>query len=119
MLGMETVAKRMPDYFVTQPQDGAGRRCRPLPRRQCVCLHNDNRAGPRQEDRSEFDRIKVVLHTLLQPTLARIHGPAGAALYEWATIHSERERYPPQRRIRTLYMPARSPASSILCVANS
>src|SRR5580704_1826542 len=31
-----------------QRQDGGGRRCRPLPRRQCACLHDDKRPAPRQ-----------------------------------------------------------------------
>jgi serine/threonine protein kinase len=67
MQGMETVAERMADYFVShhrrharQRQDGAGRRCRRASKTVCNASMDDKRPAPRQDEgRGEFDRIAV------------------------------------------------------------
>jgi hypothetical protein len=64
MLGMETVAERMADYFVghhpTMP--GSGKTAQAVDAARCLedsahCPHDDKRPGARQDDAREFDRI--------------------------------------------------------------
>jgi hypothetical protein len=98
MLGMETVAERMADHFVghdpTMP--GSGKKAQAFDAARCLedsahasMMTSVPRPGKTTVGASSTGIRLCLRATLPKLTLAPVHGPAGAPLYELPTIRSK------------------------------
>jgi hypothetical protein len=99
MLGMETVAERMADYFVAHhpPMPGSGKKAQAVDAARCLedsahasMMKSVPPPGKTTAGASSAGLRLCLRATLPKLTLARVHGPAGVPLYELPTIRSGR-----------------------------